>query len=123
MKNTTNYLIISIIVIIFLSFSSCKKDDYTNPKNLSGTEWKSAIVHEAGIYYLLKFTGKSSYELREYEPQLDKLEVYQRGSYSMDGNNIEFNPDDDDYTDRGVINGQTLTFFDLYDGDIVFAIQ
>lgn len=111
-------ILLGICVSIFL-IVSCSKDDDTNLNNLSGTEWKSTV--EDGFYYLLKFVGKSSYELYEFYPGdgLDKLES---GSYSVDENIVILNSDDG-ITDRITIEGNKFIWQDLYGEDELFTKQ
>lgn len=115
MKN----LILITFSVLVLFFGCSKDDDFTDPENLSGTEWKSTV--EDGYYYLMKFTGKSSYELSEFSPNygLDKLES---GSYSVDESIIILHSDDG-IIDRVTIEGNKFIWYDLYGEDETFIKQ
>jgi len=117
MKNT----IIMGLFIATLTLVSCSKDDdFTDPDNLSGTEWKSTIGNQ-GHYFLLKFTGKTSFELYEYEP-LEGLDVIFRGSYNIDEKNITLQAIGG-YIYKGIINGNKLTLYDFSVDDEIFTKQ
>lgn len=116
MKKTT---LIGFFLLIFIFISCSKDDDFTDAENLSGTEWKSTV--EDGYYYLMKFTGKSSYELSEFSPNFghDKLES---GSYSVDESIIILHSDDG-IIDRVTIEGNKFIWYDLYGEDETFTKQ
>lgn len=100
------------------------KDDFTDPKNLSGTEWKSEVKY-GSFYYVLKFPGKTTYELYEYggwtyEP--NKLDLLETGTYLIDENILILNSDDG-YTDRVKIEGNKIIWDDLYGEDEIFTKQ
>lgn len=110
---------IMLLGLVFITTNCSKKDDFADPKNSSGTEWKSVTTSD-GYYYLLNFTGKTTYELSDFDPNYisGKPDLIERGSYSIDENNIEFEPDGySDYPDRGVIEGGKLTYYDLFGED------
>lgn len=113
MKRTIFIVLISILAV----FSSCKKDDdFTNPDNLAGTEWKSLDTdYEDEEYYLFKFTSKTIVE--EWTKYKDETKLYNEmsGTYSISGNKITI---DFGYTPlAGVIEGKTMNF--AYDGAVV----
>jgi hypothetical protein len=119
MKKT---IVLGLFMMSILLISCSKDDDFTDPDNLSGTEWKS-VVENQGHYYLLKFIGKTIYELYEYEP-LDGLNLWVRGSYIIEGKSIVLEWDSG-YKDKVTINGNKLTWPDLdVDGnDVIFTKQ
>jgi hypothetical protein len=91
-----------------LIFSSCKKDDFTNPENLFGTEWKSMDSDE-GVYDLLKFNSKTEVEylVQEVESDGGKLSTVGEGTYSISGNKI-FIDAGYNYELSGTIDGKTM---------------
>lgn len=81
-----------VVSLCFAFLMSCNKD-YTNPENLSGTEWKSYDVDENYEYFLLKFISTSQAELFiKWVTPLDNYpnpEPIASGEYSIKGNEIE----------------------------------
>lgn len=110
-------LLFIALVLSSIILSSCNKDeDYTDPDNLAGTEWKSLDTEYSDEeYYLFKFTTKTIIEMWiKYE---DDTKVYNEmsGIYSILGNAITINFDGDPVT--GVIDGNTMNF--AYDGEVI----
>jgi hypothetical protein len=105
------------LVLTVVVFSSCKKDDdFTNPDNLVGTEWKSLDTdYSDEEYYLFKFNSKTIVE--EWTKNSDETKLYNEmsGTYTISGNKITI---DFGYTPlEGVIEGKTMNF--AYDGGVV----
>ncbi len=120
MKNKMWTFSFLLIGLAYLFLTGCKKDDLNDPGNLLGTEWKSETKY-GGHYFLLKFPGKTTYELYEFEPG-EGLGILERGSYSLDENIIILNSDDG-YTDRLKIEGNKISWDDLYGEDEIFTKQ
>lgn len=99
-------LFIALTLSAFI-FSSCKKDDYTNPDNLAGTEWKS-MDSDYGEYDLLKFNSKTDVEYLVQEVVSDggKLVTLGEGTYSISGNKIYIEAGSDEFS--GTIDGKTM---------------
>ncbi len=105
MKN--KILIYSILLtgFLFILTSSCNKDDFTNPKNLSGTTWKSQSN------YYLKFASKTTYKFWEEEANTPEEEWLQWiSNYSIIDNTIEL-LGENDYPYTGTIIDQTIKVF------------
>lgn len=115
-----NVIVLGLFIVSILLISCSKNDDFTDPDNLSGTEWKSTIGNQ-GHYYLLKFIGKTVYELYEYEPG-EGLGLIERGSYTIEEKNIILQLPSG-YLDKIIINGNKLIWNDLYGNDEIFTKQ
>jgi len=112
-----------LIVTLFSSvllITSCSKDDITNAKNLKDTEWKSETKY-GGHYFLLKFPGKTTYELHEFEPG-EGLGILEKGSYTIDEKIIVLSSDDG-YIDRVNLEGNTIIWNDLFGENEIFTKQ
>ena len=106
-------LIIGFCLVTITLLSCSKDDDFTDPDNLSGTEWKSFDVGFAEVeYYLFKFTSNIKFEFWIKEKGEDINKVLS-GIYSLSGKTISF-----DFGDgiiiSGVIEGSIMNF--AYDG-------
>ena len=112
--------ILSILMLVALLSSSCSKDDdYTDPKNLSGTEWKYILPQdewEDEEYHLLKFVSTTKFEFWIKYVDNTELEKETTGLYSVSGNNIALDYGGD-YLETGIIEGNTLSF--SYDGEVL----
>ena len=115
---TFSFLLIGLAYFIT---TGCKNDDFNDPNDLKGTQWKSEVKY-GGHYYLLKFPGKTTYELYEYEPQdaPDPLGLLETGTYSIDESILILNSDDG-YTDRLKIEGIEIRWDYLFGEDEVFT--
>ncbi len=98
-----------VLLSIFAMFSSCKKDDDTNPDSLAGTECKSLNTdYDDEEYYLFKFTSKTIVELWVKNEGDPKLYLEMDGIYSINGNNIAIDFGSKDIT--GIIEEDTMSF-------------
>ena len=109
------FIAFSFMVLLF--FSCSKDDDFTDPDNLSGTEWKSFDVDfpEEEEYYIFKFTSKTVIELWIKEKG-GVLYKEWTGIYTINGKTISIDFGDGDII-SGVIEGNKMNF--AYDGEII----
>ncbi len=107
--------------MVLLFFACSKDDDFTDPGNLSGTEWKSLFVEfpEEEEYYILKFVSKTIIEfwIKEKEGDLYKERT---GIYTLNGKTITIDLGDDDLV-SGIIEGNKINF--IYDGAIIVFVK
>lgn len=89
--------------------SSCKKDDFTNPENLSGTVWFSD--KSGGTYWMLKFKSKTLAELwlhdihfKDQPEGVDELQA--EGIYSIKNSILTIKTSYKEYI--GSIEGNTI---------------
>lgn len=124
MKSMKKLIFITLTLTAIL-FTSCKKDDdYTNPDNLFGTEWKSLDVDYSDVEFdLIKFNSKTDVEylIQEKANNGGKLLTLGEGTYSISGNKINIDAGYD-YEFSGTINGNSMTL-DYYGKKKTFAIQ
>jgi hypothetical protein len=109
--------LIGFFLLIFVFISCSKDDDFTDPENLSGTEWKSFDVDfpEEEEYYIFKFTSKTVIELWVKE-KVGVLYKEWTGIYTINGKTISIDFGDGDII-SGVIEGNKMNF--AYDGEII----
>lgn len=122
LKSMKKSLFIALVLSSFI-FSSCKKnDDFTNPDNLFGTEWKSMDSDE-GQYDLLKFNSKTEVEylIQEFPSDGGKLVTVGEGTYSISGNKIHIDAGNQ-YELSGTIDGKTMNL-DLFGNKKTFTKQ
>jgi hypothetical protein len=113
-------IVLGLFVASIFLISCSKDDDFTDPDNLSGTEWKSLNVDTSyEEYYIFKFTSKTIIEFWIKEKD-EVLYIEWSGVYSLSGNTITIDYGDDIVS--GVIDGNKMNF--AYDGEVmVFTKQ
>jgi hypothetical protein len=117
LKKMKKSILIAFSLMMLLFFGCSKDDDFTDPENLSGTEWKSFDVDfpDEEDYYIFKFISNTVIELwiKEKEGVLYKEWT---GIYTINGKTISIDFGDGDII-SGVIEGNKMNF--AYDGEII----
>ena len=114
--------LILFIVILTLVISSCKKDENSDPDNLTGTTWVGNYSSDGRNYlYTMKFTSSTVCTLNM---AVEGVAILYTGTYTHEPPmiTIKFIIDGDSTLISGTINGNSMALTD--DGeDILFTKQ
>ncbi|NAS31309.1 DUF4296 domain-containing protein [Flavobacteriaceae bacterium R38] len=66
-KGIKNVLTLSLVVVI--SFSSCKKDEYEKPENLIDEDTMSDILYEIAVFYAAKSLNNKKIKEERFDPK------------------------------------------------------
>jgi len=99
-----------LIVMLFVVLSCSRDDDFTNPKNLSGTTWKCSSNTGFAVdieYALLKFNSTTIVEgWTKYKDKNEQKDW--TGSFTISDKKIIIDTGDDKETFTGAITGTEM---------------